>query len=221
MIAHSASAVRARVRGFPLRHAAVLCLILPALALPAGSRAQNQTKILPAGVSKAAAASCDAKVKRMEDYTPARGRGGKFETRLTESEMNSYLAVDLSPSYHPCLKSIVLKFQEARLQAVASIDFDRLQLNSTQLISGLIKSMLTGVHTLTVVGGLIADGGKANFRLDQAQFDSISFPNLLVTEIISMVGRKQNPPFDPMQPTELPYHIQRVEVHAGYLLIVQ
>ncbi len=219
MIVRPASQWSRLTRFLPFGVAAVVCLVIQTAASAEKRWAQNQAAA--PGITRAAAATCDAKVKRMEAYADNPGKAGALETKLSEAELNSYLAVDLSPSFHPCLKSIVLKFQEGHLQAVASIDFDRLQLNSTQLVSGLIRKMLTGVHTLTVAGKLISDAGKASFSLDQAQFDSITLPNILVSEIISAVGRKQNPPFDPMQPTELPFHIQRVDVHTGYLLIVQ
>jgi hypothetical protein len=201
--------------------AAWILFVLLMTELPAYGLFQKQSNGASAGISKAAAASCDAKVKRMETRADDHGRGRKLETRLSETELNSYLAISLSPSYHPCLRSILLKLDEGRLQAVASIDFDRLQFSSTQLINGFLKAMLTGVHKLTIKGGLISNTGTANFRLDEAQFDSITLPNLLVSEIISAVGRKQNPPFDPMQPSTLPYLIQKVEVHSGYILIEQ
>jgi hypothetical protein len=201
--------------------AAWMLLVLLMTELPAYGLIQKQSDETSAKISKAAAASCDAKVKMMETHAGDQGRGRKLETRISETELNSYLAISLSPNYHPCLRSILLKLDEGRLQAVASIDFDRLQLNSTQLINGFLKAMLTGVHKLTIRGGLISNMSTASFRLDGAQFDSISFPNILVSEIISVVGRKQNPPFDPMQPSALPYLIQRVDVHLGYILVEQ
>jgi hypothetical protein len=201
--------------------AAFILFALLMTELPAYGLFQKQSNVASAGISRAAAESCDAKVKKMETRAGDHGRGRKLETRLSETELNSYLAICLSPNYHPCLRGILVKLDEGRLQAVASIDFDRLQLNSTQLINGLLKKMLTGVHKLTIRGGLISNTGTASFRLDEAQFDSITLPNLLISEIISAVGRKQNPPLDPMQPSALPYLIQKVDVHSGYILVQQ
>ncbi|MBZ5497267.1 MAG: hypothetical protein LAP85_12765 [Acidobacteriia bacterium] len=173
------------------------------------------------GISKAAADSCNAKISRLEAFDAAHDPVKKQTTRLSETEMNSYLAFVLSPHYNACLKSIRLKFEEGHLQGVAAVDFDRLQLNPTQLLTSLLRKMLTGVHTLTVRGILVSGTGKANFRLEEARFDSMTLPNLLVAEIITTVGRKQNPPFDPMQPSTLPYRIQKVDVHAGYIVVYQ
>jgi hypothetical protein len=110
---------------------------------------------------------------------------------------------------------------EARLQGSANIDFDLVELKSDSLLTGLLRKMLAGVHSLVVLGGLASGDGKANFRLDEARFDSISLPNVLVAEIITTVCRKQNPPFDPMQPSALPYRIQKVDLHAGYIVAYQ
>jgi hypothetical protein len=72
-----------------------------------------------------------------------------------------------------------------------------------------------------VDGKLEAAGGKAKFVLDEARFDTTVLPNFLVEEIISAVGRKQRPPFDPMQPSQMPYKIEKVEVHKGQITIYQ
>jgi hypothetical protein len=81
--------------------------------------------------------------------------------------------------------------------------------------------MFSGTHTLSVRGKLVSKGGKANFQLEQARFDSGTLPNSLVEEIIALVGRKQTPPFDPLQPSQLPYKIQRIDVHPGHALVYQ
>ena len=87
--------------------------------------------------------------------------------------------------------------EKNELQAVASIDFDSLS-SSGKPLSKLIGLMFSGTHTLTVKGQLISKGGKANFSSDQARFDDTTLPRYLVEQIITAVGRKQNPPFDPL-----------------------
>jgi len=208
-------------RCFMLRIVLWPCLALPATSLLALHPSSMQSANSAAGISKAAAQSCQAKVERIQACGDAADPAKKQTTRLSEAEVNSYLALVLSPQYHPSLKSILLKFDEAHLQGTASIDFDRLQFSSTQFLNSLLRKMLTGVHTLKVRGSLAANAGKANFNLEDARFDDITLPNLLVSEIISAIGRKQNPPFDPMQPSALPYHIQKVEVHSSHIMIYQ
>jgi hypothetical protein len=111
--------------------------------------------------------------------------------------------------------------EPTRLQGVAVVDFDQLAMSSKQSVTRLIASLLTGRHTLTVHGKLIADAGRAHFQLERARFDEISLPNLLVEEIISTVGKRQKPPFDPMQPSQMPYGIRKVEMGQGCILVYQ
>jgi len=177
-----------------------------------------------AGAAKREADSCDAKVRRLQAYIDnpiPPGKVGSQATTLTENELNSYFDLVLRPQYHPSLKGIRFKLSESRLQSYAVLDFDRLELDSTQFLTGLIRKLLSGVHSLTILGGIVSGSGKASFRLEEASFDGVALPNLLVSEIISAVGRKQNPPFDPMQPSALPYGIQRVELHSGRLVVYQ
>jgi hypothetical protein len=102
-----------------------------------------------------------------------------------------------------------------------AVDFDRLGGTSTRFLPKLLGFMLSGVHTITTQGRLVSGNGKASFRLEQARFDNSTLPKALVEEIISAVGRKQNPPFDPLQPSQLFYGIQRIDVHTGYILVYQ
>jgi len=173
-------------------------------------------------VTRAAADRCASKVKSLEEFDAHRKPGQKQTTRFTQDEVNSYFALDLSPKYHPSLKSVTLTFEEEnRLQSIISIDFDKLGATSNKILPKLLSFMLSGVHTLTVRGQVVSGNGKAYFRLEQARFDSTSLPKALVEEIITAVGRKQNPPFDPLQPSELFYDIERADVHAGYILVYQ
>jgi hypothetical protein len=173
------------------------------------------------GISKAAAESCGLKVKQLEEYAAKPTLGKKKTTRFDEAEVNSYLALELKEKYHPSLKSLLLTFQKEDLQGVASLDFDHLSVNAKGTFTRLIARMFSGVHDLTVRGDLIASEGKGSFKLHEARFDQTTLPNFLVEEIIAAVGKKQKPPFDPTQPSQLPYGIERVDLHAGYILVHQ
>jgi len=157
----------------------------------------------------------------MEDFAANADPGKKQTLRFSQDEVNSYLALELSSKYSPSLKSLMFTFEEAKLQGNAAIDFDRLGMRSAKLLSKIMAAMFSGTHRLSVRGKLIAQNSKANFQLEEARFDDTSLPNFLVEEIITAVGRKQKPPFDPMQPTQMPYRIEKVELHAGYIRIYQ
>jgi hypothetical protein len=173
------------------------------------------------GISKAAADSCAAKVKELSDHAANRTPGKQKTTRFSVDEINSYLAFYLSPSYNPCLKNLVVSFGEDQFGGSAVVDFDKLGETSKKSWGVLVAGMLSGVHNLAVQGRLVTAAGKGSFELQRASFDGMSLPNFLVTEIISAVGRKQKPPFDPMKPSQMPFAIEKVEVHQGYIVVYQ
>jgi hypothetical protein len=215
---------RPRGRGASRGVVFLYCLVASALSPVAGGALLAQTQKTKAGFSQAAADRCAVKITRLEEYAGAKipaGQIGKKSTQLTEDELNSYLELVLRPQYHPSLKSLQVRFVEARLQGSASIDFDRVELKDTSLLSGLLRKMLTGVHSLEMLSGFASGGGKGNLQLEEARFDGLMLPNLLVAEIITAVCRKQDPPFDPMKPSVLPYSIQKVDLHAGYIVVYQ
>jgi hypothetical protein len=114
-----------------------------------------------------------------------------------------------------------MSFEEARLQGVAAIDFDRLGGSSSKLMPKLLGMIFSGTHVLSARGELISRDGKGRFRLERASFDDSTLPRYLIEHIITLVGKKQNPPFDPLQLSALPYGIERVDVHPGYLIVYQ
>ncbi len=189
--------------------------------LIAGSAARSQTHAADPQPSQVAAERCEAKIERLELFASSAGAEKTQETRLDEVELNSYLELVLRPQYHPSLQSIRLNFLDGKLQCAARINLDLVEMSGTQPWSGLFRLMLSGIHDLTVMGRLDAKEGKAIFALEEARFDGITLPNLLVSEIISAVGRKQTPPIDPMQPSEMPYRIRRVDIRIEHILIYQ
>jgi hypothetical protein len=171
--------------------------------------------------SKAAAKRCSEKLDSLENFAAKRKSGKKQTTRFSQEEINSYLALDLSAHYHPCLKSLIVVLEENRLQAVASIDFDHLKSSSNKLLPKLIGLIFSGTHTMTATGQLISKDGKAHFRLEQARFDDTTLPRSLVEQILTAVGRSQNPPFDPLQPSEIFYEIEKADIRSGYVIVYQ
>jgi hypothetical protein len=198
----------------------LLCLLAALSAAPVHSHPDAQPGT--AGeISKKASTSCAEKVARLEKVAAAKDAGKHQTLRFTEAEINSYLAIELSPKYHPSLKSLLVRFAEPALVGTAVVDFDQLNMNSTRMVTRVLARLLSGAHTLTIRGKLASSDGKGHFVLDESLFDSTALPSILVEEIISAVGRKQKPPFDPMTPSTLPYRIQRVEVHRGYIDVYQ
>lgn len=171
--------------------------------------------------SEPAAAKCRSKLSKLMAFPEKRKPGQRLTTKFSQTEINSYLALDLSSQYHPCLKSLILVFEENRLKATATIDIDSLGASSQGLLPKLLSLMLSGIHTLAADGKLVTEDGKAYFKMEQALFDGTALPKLLIERIISTVGQRQSPPFDPLQPSEMPYEINKVDVKSGYIIVVQ
>jgi hypothetical protein len=161
------------------------------------------------------------KVKRLESYEAKPLPKNGQTTQFSETEINSFLAFELKEKYHPSLKSLTVVLEESKLAGTATIDFDVLGMSSKSALSKLFAKLFAGVHNLHVKGKLVARDGKGHFQLDEASFDETTLPSFLVEEIITAVGRKQKPPFDPMQPSKLPYGIDRVDLHQGHILVHQ
>ena len=172
-------------------------------------------------ISKAAAKNCAAKVKKLEEFSKRPSSGKSQITQFSEEEINSYLDLDLSSKFSPSVKSLVIRLEEDGLRGNAMIDFDRLEIKSTEIATQLFAFMLSGVHELMARGKFPVKNGKGNFQLEEAQYDGIRLPITLVKEIITIIGRKQKPPFDPMSPSEMIYRIQRIDLHQGYLIVYQ
>jgi hypothetical protein len=171
--------------------------------------------------SKAAAERCAAKLKNLEDFAAKHKSGRKQTKQFSQDEINSYLALDLSAKYHPCLKSLIIALEENGARGSAAIDFDRLKNASGKLLPKLIGLMFSGTHTLNVRGQILSNQGKAHFRLEEARFDDTTLPRYLVEQIMTAVGRRQKPPFDPLHPSKLFYEIEKVDIHSGYLIVYQ
>lgn len=175
---------------------------------------------LPA-VSKAAAERCAEKIGKMERFLPEKEAGKSQATPFTEEEINSYLHLVLKPRYHPSLRSLEVTLEPDRLRTRALIDFDRLRGSSAGVFRNMLSFMFSGVRTLDAGGKLHTGNGRGRFELEEARFDGRTLPNGLVNEIIVAVGMRQNPPFNPTEPSTLPYGIERVEIRAGELVAHQ
>jgi hypothetical protein len=199
--------------------ALVVFLLAPWEALWAGN--QEAAANSASGISKAAADKCGKKIKSLQEFGISLNPQEKKTTEISQDEANSYLALELSSKFGASLKSLLMTFEEGRMQIAADIDFDALGTQSGKGSEKLMAAMISGIHKLTATGKLNAENGEAYFRLDEARFDARVLPNFLIEEIITAVGRRQNPPFNPLQPSIMPYHIQKVDVRAGTVVIHQ
>ena len=205
-------------RTIPVILMLALCMLRTAPARVSGSPSEETPG---PKISQKASDSCSNKIKALEAWAAKPDRQKHQTTRISEEELNSYLALELKAKFHPCLTSLEISLGEKRLSGTAGIDFDNLGMSASKTITRLLANLFSGKHKLNVAGVLVTEAGKGSFQLEEARFDGSLLPNFLVSEIITAVGRKQRPPFDPLQPSQMLFAIEKVDVHNGYILIYQ
>jgi hypothetical protein len=85
------------------------------IAVASTSAAQSADQPATA-ISKAASDGCARKIRELEAFANAPEKLGARKTRFTQAEINSYLALELKPKYHPSLQNLALAFEEDKLR---------------------------------------------------------------------------------------------------------
>lgn len=172
-------------------------------------------------ISQKAAEECKRKFKEVEDFAGSPATGTEKTTRFTEEEINSYMALETESKYGSCLKNFRTSFKDNLMESIASVDFDCLKQKSSKGIPGLIKRLFSGIHVITARGSFAEGEEQGGFRLEEARLDDGTLPRYLIERMISAICMQQEPPFDPMEPSTLPYNIKRVTIHPGYIMVFQ
>jgi len=172
-------------------------------------------------ISKAASEQCARKFREIEEFDSKPNSQKEKTTQFSQDEINSFIALELRSNFSGSLKNLQIRFNEDNLQVDAVVDLDSFGAASARLSEKLLAAVMSGVHPLRATGSLHAKDGKAYFEFTEAYFDDHILPKFLVEEIISGVGRRQKPPFDPLQPFQIPYHIKSVDVKPGMIIIYQ
>jgi hypothetical protein len=192
------------------------------LILPRGVfGAETKHPVNSYAISKEASIKCAAKFREIQAFDQDANPQKKKSTRFNEDQINSYLALELQSNFGPSLKGLRVEFKEDSLKIEADIDFDSFREKSNGISERLFAAVVSGIHTLTATGRLHAQGGEAYFELWEARIDEQVVPKILVEQIISGVSRRQKPPFDPLQPSQMPYHIKSIDVHAEMIIVYQ
>jgi hypothetical protein len=171
--------------------------------------------------SESAAERYRQKLKQIEDFAEQKSVDKSQTIQFSEIEFNSYILLNAASKYRSCLKSFELDFMEDMLGGAALVDFDCLKETSSKSLPPLLARLFTGKHRITVRGTLATDDWKGSISLLEARLDDNTLPNILVEELISVICKRQEPPFDPLQPTPLPYGIRRVTVRPGRVTVYQ
>jgi len=158
------------------------------------------------------------RVEKMLEDLEAREMAKNNEKRtytLTEPDLNAYLAAKIAERPRKDVESLKVEMKEGFFTTHILVDFDQVEIKGDSMTKTLVKAILHGKQTIEVDGRLQTDNGKGTYQVERASLNGMPLPSGLVSSILSSVGRRQDPPFDPIEPFDLPYALKTVKVTPG------
>ena len=190
----------------------IIFLSLGRLYLPAESRPQGEQASDP-GVAKVTRILEELKDNDQRSTVPDR----TYE--LTEKELNAYLSAQLYQQDQKAVESVDLMIKEGTFLTRVEVNTDELEVKGDDATIGYLRLLLRGTQTLEIEGRLQAENGLASYLVQEARLSGISLPAPWVNSLLSSLGKRNNPPFDPTEPFEMPYGIRSVTFHPGKVMM--
>lgn len=164
-----------------------------------------------------------ARVERVLEELEENYSSGRVPSRsyiLTEPEINAYLEVELRRQERKEVETFLVQLKTAVLVSFLTVNMDEIEVKGDSMTLHLFKALLKGRAHLEVEGELSAENGKGAYSVRSARLNDLPVPASLVNLILSAVGKRQDPPFDPTQPFDLPYGIESIRIEPGKATIV-
>jgi len=147
-----------------------------------------------------------------------------LRTRVTENEVNAYLAYDARDQLPAgVVEPRIWILGSRRVMARAVVDLDAVRkaqkpggwLDPVQYLSGRLPASVTGLLT--------AADGVARFELEKADIAGVQIPRILVQELLSYYSRTPEKPHGLSldDPLPLPARIRAIEIGLAEAVIVQ
>jgi hypothetical protein len=187
--------------------------MFPLIAATQGSGPESVS-----GLSRGAAESAAAKMRQIQEASPAGRSFGLI--RIGEVEANSYLQYELSADFPPGLSKVRLQFQPGRPQGSAEVDFDKLKAASRNPPNPLVDYFVQGVHTIGVEGSLAGSGGTGEFHLETVTLDGITMPRFVVDYLIEHYVKTHYPGVAIDRPFQMGFSIDKLKIEAGSILLI-
>jgi len=163
-----------------------------------------------------------AKVTRILEELRENDEQGTVPNRtyqVTEEELNAYLSAQLYQQHQKAVESIALFLKEGTFLTRVEVNVDELQFHGDDVTTGYLRLLLKGIQILEIEGKLESENGLATYRVQEARLSGIPIPARLVDNLLSSLGKKNDPPFDPTQPFEMPYGIQSFTFQLGKVMM--
>jgi hypothetical protein len=145
-------------------------------------------------------------------------------TRITETELNAYLAFDAPPQLPTGLtepRITVLPSLDLSGTALVDLDAVRKQRQSRGWLDPL--NYLSGTLAVAVVGRLEATQGQARFALQAANVGGVPVPKVIVQELVSFFSKTDANPrgINIDDPYPLPARIREIDIRLGEAFVKQ
>lgn len=143
---------------------------------------------------------------------------------VTESELNSYLALDAGADLPPgVVEPSIAILGAGRLTARALVDLDAVRNQSPP--NGLFdpRNLLTGRLPVAATGRLETAGGQGRLAVESASVGGVPVPMRLLQEVVAYYSRTPEIPagISLDDPFDLPAHIREIHLERGQATIVQ
>jgi len=137
---------------------------------------------------------------------------------LIEEDLNAFLLQKLRDQPHPGVDSVILRLFQNRIVALVQVDMDKLKVE-TDITTSLFLSFFNGKQTLKLEGQLKVEDGRGRYTLQRTEINGIEVRSSVVGAVLTALGRKHNPPFDPNSSFEMPYDIKAIDIQLGQAAI--
>ena len=189
-------------------HAATVCLLVVTAA---------------AAVSRQDADAFRDKIQLIAKQGEADARAAR-RTRVTENEVNSWLAYHGKPMTPPGVADPTITIVgQGKVSGRAIVDLD--SVSKKKSTGGLLDpwSFIGGKVPVTVTGTLHTKDGVARFDLESADVSGVPVPKTLLQELVGYYSRTpDNPQGIRLDDTfALPANIKNIEVGQGQAVVVQ
>jgi len=135
---------------------------------------------------------------------------GQVKFRLSEAEVNEYLAYARKTQPRPGLESSTVKFfPNNYVSTYTVVDFDAVERWKPGTIPLALRPVLSGKKAIWVDVRFKTQNGTVAFSIEKAYFGSIRLPAFVVGKVIQIVAARQPEKYDTTKPVPLPFGLQR------------
>jgi hypothetical protein len=140
---------------------------------------------------------------------------------LLEADLNAYLRRELFVQPLKGVKDLFTQLRRGAFIAFLTVNFDELEVPKNSLALQFFKNLLHGTQRLKLEGTVKIEDGTGTYVTHKAWLSDFPIPGPFVDALLSSVGKKQKPPFDPTKPFEAPYGISELSLLPAKVILVK